>query len=231
MITLDELVYDLLEIVRPNLSDDDNFDKRQIAFWIKNQRALWLRNELNKNRTVDDNIIQDLGCVELELADKADCCNVSDGCKVLRTKLKIPNTIELHNSTGITRIGPNDKTTTPFSFVNYNRMHVSGNGRFNRKEIFVFLLNSRVYLTATDDSMLKYIETINIRGVFEDPEEAALFNHCSGGACYTNKSPYPVNRWMVDYMKGAILELNFATALQAVEDTTNNAKSDNNESV
>jgi hypothetical protein len=53
MVTLNQLIYDLLEIVRPNLSDDDNFDKRQIAFWIKNQRALWLRNELNKNRTVE----------------------------------------------------------------------------------------------------------------------------------------------------------------------------------
>ncbi len=33
---------------------------------------------------------------------------------------------------------------------------------------------------------------------------------------------------MVDYMKAEILNLNFNAALQAVEDTSNNAKADNN---
>ena len=80
----------------------------RVYFWIKNQRALWLRNELNKNRTIDPNIVQDLGCIELELADKAECCDLEDGCKILRTNVTIPNTIELHNKTGITRVAPID---------------------------------------------------------------------------------------------------------------------------
>jgi len=41
MITLNKLIFDLWELVRPNLSDDDNFDKRQLAFWIQTQRALY----------------------------------------------------------------------------------------------------------------------------------------------------------------------------------------------
>ncbi len=228
MLTLNKLIYDLWEIVRPNLSDDDNFDKRQLAFWIKNQRALWLRNELNKNRTIDDNVIQDLGCLELELADKADCCELSDGCKILRTKETIPNTIELHNKTGITRVAPIDKISIPFSFVSYERAIYSGNGKYNKNAIFTFLLNDRIYVMSKNDSLSKYITHINVRGVFEDPEEAARFTHCDGTPCYTDNDKYPLNRWMVDYMKAEILNLNFNAALQAVEDTSNNAKADNN---
>jgi hypothetical protein len=227
MVTLNELIYDLWEIIRPNISDDDPFDKRQFAFWIKNQRALWLRNELNKNRTIDDNVIQDLGCVELEVADRADCCELSSGCKILRTKLTIPNTIELHNKTGLTRVAPIDKLSVPFSFVDYERAIWSGNGRYNSSQIFAFLLNDRIYLSSKSSTSLKYITHINVRGVFEDPTEAAAFSHCDNTPCYTDDSAYPVNSWMIDYMKEAILKLNVGMALQAVNDTTNNAKPDN----
>jgi len=226
MTTLNQLIFDLHEIVRPNLSDDDSFDRRQLAFWIKNQRALWLRNELNKNRTIDDNIVQDLGCVELELADKADCCDIDDGCKVLRTVNLIPNAIELHNRTGITRVAPIDKLTVPFSFVSYERAIWSGNGKYNKNHVFAFLLNNRIYIISKDQEIAKYMTHINVRGVFEDPEEVSEFSHCTGEACYTGNSKYPINSWMIDYMKDAILKLNFATALKVPGDSTNNAKDD-----
>jgi len=230
MITLNKLIFDLWELVRPNLSDDDNFDKRQLAFWIQTQRALLVRNELNKNRTIDDNLIQDLGCLELELADKADCCDISDGCKILRTKDTIPNTIELHNKTAITRVAPIDKHTIPFSHVSYERAIWSGNGRFNSNQIFTFLLNDKIYVVAKNNSLLKYATHINVRGVFEDPQEVGKFNQCANNTvCYTDASKYPINAWMIDYMKAAILQLNFQTALQAPQDNTNNAKADNNE--
>lgn len=231
MATLNELIYDIWEIARPRISDDDNFDKRQFAFWIKNTRALLLRNELNKNRTIDPNLIQDLGCVELELADAADCCEITDGCKILRTKLEIPNTIELHNKTGITRVAPVNKLTVPFNFVSYERAIWSGNGRFNKNQVFAFILNNRIYLKVGTSDIAKYITHINIQGVFENPTDAAKFHHCSGDACYTDDSEYPVNNWMIETMKQMILQVDLAASLQAVEDSTNNAKADNNESV
>jgi hypothetical protein len=61
---------------------------------INEQRSLWLRNEYNKNRSIDPYVIQDLNCIELELVDPIQCCiAVPTGCKVLSTKKKIPNTI------------------------------------------------------------------------------------------------------------------------------------------
>ena len=57
MATLNEIAYDLLSIVRPALSDDSDIDLRQIKFWIHNQRALFIRNELNRSRTIDADIV------------------------------------------------------------------------------------------------------------------------------------------------------------------------------
>lgn len=236
MATLNEIVYDLWEIARPRISDDDNFDKRQFEFWVKNTRARFLRNELNKNRTIDDDVIQDLGCLELELADAADCCEITDGCKLLRTKDKIPNLIELHNRTAITRVAPINKIDIPFSFISYERAIWAGNGKYSANQIYAFLLNDRIYLKVKDSSMAKYITHINVRGVFEDPKEVAKFTHCSnsgeeGAPCYTDDSEYPIKAWMIGAMKAEIMQINLGMALQAVEDTTNNAKADNNESV
>jgi len=83
---------------------------------------------------------------------------------------------------------------------------------------------------AKNNSLLKYATHINVRGVFEDPQEVGKFNQCANNTvCYTDASKYPINAWMIDYMKAAILQLNFQTALQAPQDNTNNAKADNNE--
>ena len=70
MSTLSEIIYDLWQSVSANISDDSVLDERLLKYWVHNQRALWLRNELNKNRTIDDNVIQDLGAVELEIDDR-----------------------------------------------------------------------------------------------------------------------------------------------------------------
>ncbi len=85
MATLNEIAYDLLSIVRPQLSDDNDIDIRQIKFWIRNQRALWLRNELNRKRSIDEDVIQTL-CVDIEEVDASDCCDITIDCSVLRSK-------------------------------------------------------------------------------------------------------------------------------------------------
>ena len=65
MITLNKLTYDLLELIRGNITDDDELDLRQIEYWIHNQRALWLKNEMNRFRSIDDDQ-QDVVFLELK---------------------------------------------------------------------------------------------------------------------------------------------------------------------
>ena len=67
-------VFGILGKIKPYLSDDTDVSYREVAFELANQRALLIRNELNKNRTIDSDIIQDLGCVSMEPVDPAECC-------------------------------------------------------------------------------------------------------------------------------------------------------------
>ena len=220
------IIYDITEILRGNqISDDVELDGRQIMFSVNNQRALWLRNEYNKSgRQIDHNIIQDLGCVTMIAVDAAECCDttISLGCKVLRTELKVPNTIELHTGTGITRVGPINKVITPFSFIPHNRVQFEDN-KYATKQIQAFLLNNYMYLI-TPTIEAKSLDKINIRGVFEDPREAAAFSHCDGTTCYDKSvNTYPINSWMYAYLKEQVLK-EFGMPLQIPKDSANDGQ-------
>ena len=224
MTTLNEIAYDFLELIRAELSDDEHINLRQVKYWIHNQRAVALRNELNRFRTIDENIIQDLGCVELEVGDATDCPGIELGCSVLRTKQTIPDTIELHNNTGITRVGPVNKADRPFSFVHYKRAIFSGNTRFTQSIIYAFELNDRIYLKFnTHNPYAACLTHINIRGVFEDPTEVAAFVDPNGQSCYSDDTKYPINKWMLDYIKTRIIAVNLQLATKPLADESNDA--------
>ena len=67
--SLNKIAYSILENVRRDISDDEFISLRQVKDDIHTLRALFLRNELNKSRSIDPAIVQDLGCVGLEYAD------------------------------------------------------------------------------------------------------------------------------------------------------------------
>ena len=208
--SLDTMAYDCFELARGYLNDDDVIDYRQLKFWIINQRALWLRNEFNKaGHTIDEGFIQDLGCVEMEVADAAQCCNVTSGCSLLRTKLIIPQTIEQYQSPTFTRIGPSNRMQKGWKTISVQAVPFVNNGRFDKKSIYTFLMSGRIFLRFHPDNQdAKMIEFINIRGVFEDPTEVRRFSTCSGTSCFTDSDRFPINRWLYDYIKNQVVSAN-----------------------
>ena len=228
MASFNEIIFDVMELARGNqISDDTELDERHVTYLLNNQRSLWLRNEYNKpGRSIDSNIIQDLGCLELEEASPEDCCIETNGCIVLRTKKKIPNTIELHAKTAITRVGPINKTSSPFSFMPYHKAVYSGNGRYNKNIVFTYILNNRIYIK-TNSLAANMLDYINVRGVFEDPTAAAEFIDCDGKPCFTYEDEYPINNWMIPFVKEQVLN-QLGVALSTPKDESNDAKEDIN---
>lgn len=219
-----EIAYDILEILKGNhISDDVDISIPHIMYHINNQRALWIRNEYNKpGRTIDPQIVQDLGCLELEESDTADCCEITTDCIILRTKEILPNFIEFHDKSGITRVGPISKTNIPFNFVSYEKAVYSSFAKYG-KGVFAFLLNSRIYILVTD-SKYDYLDYINVRGVLSNPEDAQRFK-CDDEACFTYDSEYPINTWMIPYIKEQVLK-QFGVSMQVPTDSANDAKDD-----
>ncbi len=221
--TLDEISYRILEKLRPNPSSDDDIDLRLIESEIHSQRALSIRNEYNKNRTIDPFIIQDLGCVEMGIVDRAECCDISLDCSIVRSTLKIPSTVELHNTTPIW-IQPIDKLEKSFAHITQEQAKFIKGNRFTKNQIYAFIINGYVYLISEDDSHAE-ISHISIRGVFENPVSVAEFNTCEGSSCYTSSTPYPMKEWMRNYVEGMVVQ-NLMGKLKNPVDTSNNSKSD-----
>jgi len=230
--TKSHIIYDLWMSVHPLISDDDVLDERMLSYWVDGQRSLWLRNELNRNRTIDDNIQQSLGAVELEIVDTIENSPyVGGSAKILKSKLQIPVAIELHNSTAITRVASLDLKCKKFSFVDYTAVPYVGHGKFNQNQVFAFLKGGYMYvLSGCNNPATKALKYINIRGVFENPEEVGRFTEIDGTSCYTMDSNYPINKWILGYMKDAIIKADLRTFVQPILDESNNANPTNEQS-
>lgn len=231
MITKNKLVFDTLDFLyRNHISDDIDIDERQIMYLWNIQRALWISNEYNKpGRTIDSDIEQDLGCVELVLASPYECCDIDldDQCKVLRTKEKIPKPLNLNIGLAITRVAPVNKILTNknvFSFVPYNTIDVQTSNKYTGRSTYSFYLNGYVYII-TSQNWVKLLKYINIRGVFEDPEEVKNFNNCDGSSCYDDNSAYPMPGKYIAYIRDYVIE-GLLRSLSIPKDEQNNAKDD-----
>jgi len=189
---------------------------------INEQRSLWLRNEYNKNRSIDPYVIQDLSCLELELVDPIQCCiSIPTGCKLLRTKVQIPNTIEFFYTKGIVSVGSPDITRARFILIDYSRVPFVGEGRTTKRAIYAFLYQGYLYLTSKDSSslMMKYI---TLRGIFEDPTSLGSLVNCqTNNTCWKSSDPYPINQWMWAYIKQLVLQQLMQKGMSQLDDANN----------
>lgn len=225
MSSLNQLAYNILMSVKPHITDDEDLNIRKVKRDVNLKRALFIRNELNKNRTIDSNLMQTLGCVELELANPVECCiDVDVDCKLLRTVEVIPNAIELHDKKLITRVGNILFTHKKFNFVSYDRFIFTGNLPYNKNDVYATLHSGRIYIKSNNIDHLG-LKFIDIQGVFEDPTEAARFINCENKPCYTDDDPYPINMWMEDNIKSTLIDEYIKYTLRATKDTDNNAES------
>jgi len=227
--TLNELIYDIISIAKPQLSDDTELSERQVAFWIKTVRAMLIRQDANKGHSFNDFLVQTL-CVDLESADASLCCGVDLGCPILRSTKKLPQTIELYQQQSITSVGPVNMTKKHFLLIDFNRVPHITNGRFTSNEIYTFLKDEYLYIY-TKNPKFKSLKAVAFRGIFEDPTEAKIFKSCTNEseACYTNDSVYPISSWMIDSIKNIILKnyLLVQVKSEQITDNQNNAKQDN----
>lgn len=218
--TLDEITYNIRNIARQGgIVDDERITNEQVAAWINYYRAILIRRDIDKGRTISSNILQDLGCVPLEVVDASECCDIenSAGCAVLKTTVAIPRPLEFGSKDAITYVGT---TTRRKNFEKSSPTAIEWNkwSKYTAKVTKWFMIDNYIYIVNNT-----FIDTIKIIGVWEDPTEAARFRHCDGRPCFAGDQEYPISAWMVQPITELILskELNFT--LNANGDGDNNA--------
>ena len=220
MSTLNELAYNVLSSVRPHLSDDEDISLEKIKFDILSERATLIRNELNKNRTIDDSILTYLDCEELVDADRSSCPELPLECYIKRTKNKIPNAIELHNGRAVQRISNFDILGEQYNLVEYNHAVHAGNRRFNKETVYAFFRDGYIYFKSGSD-LNRFLKRINISLVLEDPTV-----ELNGESCYDPTTPFPMNKWMETYVLNKLKEIYLKVDAQALVDKAGDADSE-----
>ncbi len=230
MASYSEIAFDVLELLKnSNISDDTDISLEHILFHVNNQRALMLRNEYNKpGRKIDQHITQDFGCLELEEVPSIDCCEISSDCYQLRTKKKIPQLLELHSGSALTRVGPANRLKAPYHIISLEQAPFTTANKFTGNEIKALLLNDYIYVIIPDVNQ-QGLQFINARGVVSDPTSLESFK-CddTGLPCFSYDDEYPINAWMLPYIKEQILR-QFGASLNIPKDTDNNSKDNVNQ--
>ena len=216
--TLKEIIYDIRNSARAGgITDDERVSYRQVKEWINQYRALLIRRDLDKDRTITPHIVQDLNCVKLIKVDKAECCNISSKCDVLRTESKIPVPVELALKDAIIYVGSVNKTEG-YEFSSPVMSHWDKFNKYTSGIPKAYFFNGYIYITNED-----FLEYINIRIIASDPTQAANFNSCTGDPCYTDESDYPVSKHMVPTIKQMIFEQELKLTLSTDPDLQNNS--------
>jgi hypothetical protein len=217
--TLDQIAYNILNLLRGGRSNvDEHISLDQIKFNIKHYRAMFIRRDFARNGLVTRHLEQDLGCLRLTRVDASKCCSLPVGCPIYRTVSKVPKTVRFNFKDAITYTG--DITgmgriplIEPYevAFIPYDK-HTALRPKAYMIEDYMYVYNPNA------------MEYINVRGIFEDPEEVAEFD-CNG-TCYDENSDFPIPADMINAITNGMLSGELQVLAGTFSDTENNRQQD-----
>lgn len=222
MTTQNQLIYDLRNILRGGslVSDDDPISDRQLAFWIAAARAQLIRQQLDRGQTLSENVTQSLPCVSVIQVEASTNPDIVSGCSIVRTALRIPNTIEAKEEDMLLRVSSPKLGTIPYAVHPFATMPYTEYNKFGKKVVKAFYKEGYIYI----QNAPVLLDSIYISGVFEDPQELAEFNDCSDAPCFSPDSRYPISNQMLDTLKRLIIDTHFRFIQKPLSDNTNNAQ-------
>ena len=220
--TLDEIAYNLLNLVRGGRSNhDEHISLDQIKFNIKHYRAMFIRRDYAKSGFTSRHIEQDLGCVRLKPVDASKCCNLITDCPVYRTEKKLPKTIRYNFEEAITYVGDITGIGT-IPMVNSNTIQWLSYDKYTKGKMKAYMIDHFLYVYNADG-----LETINVRGVFEDPQDVSDFNECENGGCYDDsKTDFPISMDTLSLINQGILAGELRLLSGTFSDTENDRMQD-----
>jgi hypothetical protein len=215
-VSLNQIAYNLLNSLRGGrTSSSENIDLEQVKFAIKYYRSLFIRRDMQRNNLRSRMFEQDLGQVKLGSVDTAESAETVTGNHVLRTEKVIPTPIRLKNGIGITHVGGKDKQSLQMSMVDDVRSPWMQFGKYTKKTPFVTYRNGYLYVHNHT-----YLDRVNIRGMFEDPEQVHKFTRENGFDLYDEDSPFPISSDMLEGITKGLLQGELTLMLETQTDTT-----------
>lgn len=213
--TLNEIAYNLLNLMRGGRSThEENISLDQIKFNIRHYRAVMVRRDFARNGLVTRHLEQSLGCLELEKVDGSQCCGLEIGCDVYKTKLPIPKTLRFNFEEAITFVGAADGLTR-IPLVSSSIIKYIQYDKYTSESKKAYTLGDYLYIFNAEG-----MGFVNIRGVFENPEELAKYD-CDGSECYDEFADYPIPMDMLQSINSGIINGELRLLGITASDSTN----------
>lgn len=188
----------------------------QLLFWCNEIRAMLISQSISKRQDISDTWVQVISCLELELVDASECCEITTDCYILRTVRQIPDTIETWMDNTILKV------TTPTGDIitksNPYRAKYSSYSKYTSNKPTWFIKDGRIYITSE-----LLLEKINVWGVFENPSELSTFVSCGGDSCFSYDDDYPCSLKMANDITNIVLKTKIYPYLQLPADNTNDS--------
>ncbi len=224
MATLNEIAYNIRNITRSGISnDDDRMTIRQIKFWIKYHRAFLVKQIAANRGYLEPQYFQDMGVVELTEVDKSsDKDGTIHNWDCIIKTAEVPRIVDLNRNRGIAFIGLIDKQT-PITITTPNVVGFAKYKKFTNKMVRAYFINDQLYIEAprTLDDDLKYI---NIRAIFEDPMEVNFCSEEGGCSCLTADDEFPMPSNAIEILTETALAKGVGPLVQSVNDEINDAR-------
>lgn len=173
------------------VSDENPYSAKAIIRTLQEVRSGEVIAALNIGREITEFMVQTLPCVEVEEMDRNECpCAPASGCYWMKTKIAIPKYIRAISVTGIVANGDNPR----FSFIKWDRFQYIPESRnlTMRNGMYWSIrdTNEGPYLYLYGN---RFIETISISAIWEDPMEVAAFPSCGEVNMEAYCNPLDVN--------------------------------------
>lgn len=216
-VTSNRMVSDLRNIATSGQNPVEfRIEDSQLLYWCFQVRAVLIAQQIQKRKDISDTWLQELSCLELELVDKSECCEITTECTILRTVREIPDTIETTGDNFIVRVedpmGNIISKTTAFE-EKYLR-----HSKYTADRKRWFWKNNRIYIINED-----LLETINVWGIFEDPLDLKSFVSCDGSTCFDWDAEFPCSMKMASEITDIVLKTKVFPLIQMPQDNTNDA--------
>ena len=179
-------------LTKGDMSDDSIYHDRLIYNSIKTIRAKLLKESFTKYNLISPFNFQFIDCLPLEFTIIPDCPCVTPGCKLLRTKIKIPKAINSRNNVFLKVYTPAG-VEIPFGSLDslkYNKYSLT-----KKDKDFYIIHNDHIVIYTSNNSL----KNISVKGVFEDPTELLSILQCDSTViCYDPKTQdFPIEMALI----------------------------------
>ena len=182
---------------------------------------MFIRRDYTRNGFVSRHVEQDLGCIKLQRVDATKCCSLPSECIVSQGVDSIPKTIRYNFEEAISHVGDVTGTGT-IPMVNSNTVQWLPFDRYTKGKMKAYMIEDYLYVYNAEG-----LEAINIRGVFEDPQDVSKFDECEKGGCYDDsRHPFPIPMDMLSLINQGILAGELQLLSGSFSDTDNDRMQD-----